>query len=359
MKQTLLTLYMMAVAAVCAAQPKFTSNTEMQNLGQIEWKHPADVQYVISNTGTAPLVLTGIEPDCACTVAQWTKTPIAPGGKGTVRLTFDAEALGRFHKSVAILTNAAPHVIYLYFQGEVVRHLTDFSRTHPYQIGQIRIDRNAIDFPDVALGGGSRSMHIGVVNLSDNAYEPVLMHLPSYIDMEASPSVLPKGGQGTLTLTLHPERLSDMGVSRASVYLSRFTGDKVSKDNELPLTATLLPDFTGMTESERLNAPHIDIDTTAIDMKELLEKKHKARKDIEMTNTGHTPLHIIKLQVLHPALGIRLKKNVLQPGESTRLRVTVSKRNAGKHHRHQEQLKLIMITNDPTQPKIAIDIKTK
>ena len=31
-----------------------------------------------------PLVLTEVEPDCACSVAQWTKTPIAPGAKGTV-----------------------------------------------------------------------------------------------------------------------------------------------------------------------------------------------------------------------------------------------------------------------------------
>ncbi len=355
MKQTLLTLYMTVVAAVCVAQPKFTSNTETQNLGQIEWKHPVDVQYVISNTGTAPLVLTDIEPDCACTVAQWTQTPIAPGEKGTVSLTFDAEALGRFRKSVAILTNAAPQAIYLHFQGEVVQHLTDFARTHPYQIGQIRIDRNTIDFPDVTRNE-QPSIHIGVVNLSDNAYEPVLMHLPSYISMEATPGVIPKGGRGTLTLTLHPERLNDVGLSRASVYLSRFTGDKVSGDNELPLSVTLLPDFTDMTENERLNAPRIGIDTTGIDMRESLKKKHKARKDIEITNTGRAPLHIIKLQVLHPALGIHLKKNLLQPGESTRLRVTVSQKDTDKQ---QEPLQLLMITNDPTRPKIDIDIRTK
>jgi len=51
-----------------------------------------------------------------------------------------------------------------------------------------------------------------------------------------------------------------------------------------------------------------------------------------------------------------LKKSVLKPGESTRLRVTVVKRNIGKKRRH---LRLLMITNDPMQPKVEINIKAK
>ena len=85
-----------SVALAAVAQARFTSNTEMYSFGQIEWKHPVTVQYTITNTGDRPLVLTEVEPDCACSVAQWTKTPIAPGAKGTVNVTFDAKALGHF-----------------------------------------------------------------------------------------------------------------------------------------------------------------------------------------------------------------------------------------------------------------------
>ena len=354
MKRILITLYVLAsVVLTAVAQARFTSNTEMYSFGQIEWKHPVTVQYTITNTGDQPLVLTEVEPDCACSVAQWTKTPIAPGAKGTVNVTFDAKALGHFQKSVAIYSNAQPNLVYLKFNGEVVQEIKDFTKTHPYLIGQIRIDKNSLDFPDIQHGE-QPVIHIGVVNLSDRPYEPVLMHLPPYLQTKVEPNVLQKGEKGVITL--NSERLTDLGLTQASVYLSRFSGDKVGDENEIPVSAILLPDFSGMTEVEKANAPVISLSTKEVDMSAILAKKSKARQDITITNTGRSPLQINKLQVFHPAVGVNLKKSVLQPGESTRLRVTVVKKNIGKKRRH---LRLLMITNDPMQPKVVINIKAK
>ena len=354
MKRIFTTLYTLAaVALTAAAQPRFTSNTEMHNFGQIEWKHPVSVQYTITNTGDQPLVLTEVEPDCACSVAQWTKTPIAPGEKGMVNVTFDAEALGHFHKSVAIYSNAEPHLVYLKFSGEVVQEIKDYTKTHPYLIGQIRIDKNNLDFPDVQPGD-KPVIHIGVVNLSDRPYEPVLMHLPPYLQMEVKPKKKKKGEKGVITLTLDSEKLTDLGLTQTSVYLARFAGDKVGDENEIPVSAILLPDFSGMTVTEKTNAPSIQLSTKDVDMSAVLAKKSKARQDIILTNTGRSPLQIRKLQVFHPAVGVSLKKSLLQPGESTRLRVNVVKKNIGKKRRH---LRLLMLTNDPMQPKVEINIK--
>lgn len=356
MKRILITLFSItALVGTVVAQPRFTSNTEMHSFGQIEWKHPVTAQYTVTNTGDQPLVLTEVDPDCACSVAQWTKTPIAPGAKGTVSVTFDAETLGHFQKSVAIYTNAQPHLVYLKFNGEVVREIKDFTKTHPYLIGQIRIDRNSLDFPDVQHGE-KPVLHMGVVNLSERPYEPVLMHLPPYLRMEAKPHVLQKGEKGMITLTLDSEKLADLGLTQTSVYLARFAGDKVGDENEIPVSAILLPDFSGMTDTEKANAPAISLSAKDIDMSPVLAKKSKARQDIILTNTGRAPLQISKLQVFHPAVGVSLKKSLLQPGESTRLRVTVVKRNIGKKRRH---LRLLMITNDPMQPKVEINIKAK
>lgn len=354
MKRIFTTLYALAAIVFAAvAQPRFTSNTEMYDLGQVEWKHPAIAEYTITNTGDSPLVLTEVEPDCACSVAEWTQTPIAPGEQGSVKVTFDAKALGRFQKSIAIYTNSEPHLVRLKFDGEVVKEITDFTRTHPYLIGQIRIDKNSLDFPDVQRGE-QPVIKLGVVNLSGRSYEPVLMHLPPYLQMEVEPKVLQKGERGVMTLTLNSEKLNDFGLTQASVYLARFSGDKVGDENELAVSAILLPDFSGMSETEKVNAPAIRLSAKDLDMSAVLAKKSKAREDITITNVGHAPLQISKLQVFHPAVGVQLKKSVLQPGESTRLRVTVVKRNIGKKRNH---LRLLMITNDPFQPKVEINIK--
>lgn len=353
MKRILITLYLFVAAFLTlVAQPRFTSHTEMQSLGQIEWKHPVGICYNITNTGDRPLVLTDVEPDCACSVAQWTSTPIAPGEKGIINITFDAQMLGHFHKSVAVYTNAEPHLLYLRFAGEVVQEIKDYTKTHPYLIGQIRIDRNDIDFPDVHVGERP-VIYLGVVNQSDRPYEPVLMHLPPYLAMEAQPAVLQKGEKGIITLTLYPDKLTDLGLTQASVYLSRFSGDKVSDESEIPVSAVLLPDFSGLTEQERLNAPAIRLSATTLEVSAALEKKKRVRKDIVVTNTGLSPLQISKLQVFHPAVSVNMKKSVLKPGESTHLRVTIEKKNIGKKRRH---LRLLMITNDPAQPKVEIQI---
>jgi len=354
MKRILITLYVLAsVVLTAVAQARFTSNTEMYSFGQIEWKHPVTVQYTITNTGDQPLVLTEVEPDCACSVAQWTKTPIAPGAKGTVNVTFDAKALGHFQKSVAIYSNAQPNLVYLKFNGEVVQEIKDFTKTHPYLIGQIRIDKNSLDFPDIQHGE-QPVIHIGVVNLSDRPYEPVLMHLPPYLKMEAEPKVLLKGKKGTVKLTLDASQLNDYGLTQTSVYLSRFAGDKVSEDNEIPVSAILLPDFSRMTAKDSLDAPAIRISETNIDLSVPLIKKKKASYNILIANAGKTPLVISKLQVFNSSVGVSLKKTVLPPDGMTKLKVTIRKRDVGnkKHH-----LRILMITNDPLNPKVEINIK--
>ena len=49
-----------------------------------------------------------------------------------------------------------------------------------------------------------------------------------------------------------------------------------------------------------------------------------------------------------------LKKTVLPPDGMTKLKVTIRKRDVGnkKHH-----LRILMITNDPLNPKVEINIK--
>ena len=147
------------------------------------------VEYTITNTGNQPLVLTNVTTSCACSVADWTKEPIVPGGKGIVKASFDAKALGHFEKTVGIYSNATPSLIYLKFIGEVVQEIKDYTKTHPYAIGNIRIDRDDFAFPDV-YHGQKPTMTFSIANLSDRPYEPVLMHLPPYLKMEAEPKVL-------------------------------------------------------------------------------------------------------------------------------------------------------------------------
>lgn len=354
MKRNVLSIiFLLSVALTAVAQPRISSNKETHDFGQIEWKHPATVEYTITNTGNQPLVLTNVTTSCACSVADWTKEPIAPGAKGVVKATFDAKALGHFSKDVGIYSNASPNLIYLHFMGEVVQEIKDYTKTHPYAIGNIRLDKDEFAFPDVYHGQES-SLTFDIANLSNRPYEPVLMHLPPYLKMEAEPNVLLKGKKGTVKLTLDAGMLKDYGLTQTSVYLSRFAGDKVCEENEIPVSAILLPDFSRMTAQDSLNAPAIRLSESDIDLSVALINKKKVNYDILIANAGKTPLVISKLQVFNSSVGVRLKKTVLPPDGMTKLRVTIRKRDVGnkKHH-----LRILMITNDPLRPKVEINIK--
>jgi len=355
MKRFFITYIFVALGVAIMAQPRFSSNKETFSFGQIEWKHPVTVQYIVTNTGNKPLVLTEVEPSCACALVQWTKEPIASGEKGMISVEFDAKALGHFDKSIAVYSNASPHLTYLHFTGEVVTEIKDYTQGYPYLIGQIRVDKNTLDFPNVYRGEHD-VVKIGVVNLSDKPYEPVLMHLPPYLEMEAQPETLQKGEKGVISLTLKAEKLPDFGLTQVSVYLARFSGDKVSAENEIPFSAVLLPDFSGLTDTEKANAPVVHLSKTEVDLSPILLKKNKAKEDILITNTGKSPLHVNKLQVFNPAVGVSLKKSILQPGETAALRVMVDKKNIA---RKRGYLRILMITNDPAQPKTEINIKAK
>ncbi len=335
------------------AQPRFIPDTEIQKIGQVEWKQPVTIKFGISNKGNQPLVLTDVQPDCDCTVARWIETPIAPNERGEINVTFDASIMGTFDKGVAVYTNAEPHVAYLRFTGQVMTEVRDYTRTHPYKIGDIRIDTTEVSFPDVERGTYP-TLRIGVANEGDRPYEPVLMHLPSYVTQKAEPAVLQPYEHGELVLTLESDLLDDYGLTQASVYLSRFQGDVVGEDNEIPLSVVLLPDFSSLPLSVKNRMPVIELSSQDLDFRTQLAKSTKAKQDVVLTNKGLSPLTILKVQVFNSAICVDLKKTVREPKESIKMRVTVDKRILS---RDRKPLRLLLITNDIQHPQVEINIK--
>jgi hypothetical protein len=181
------------------------------------------------------------------------------------------------------------------------------------------------------------------------------MHLPPYLSVEATPERIARKATGKIKVTLDTDKLPKFGLTTATVYLSRFPGDKVGEDNAIPVSAILLPDFSNLTQEQRLNSPSIELSAKEISMPDVPENKKKSQK-IVIKNTGKSDLEITDLQVFNSALGVQLKKRVLKPGASTKLKITVF----GKNLKHVKGMpRVLMITNDPNCPKIIINVNVK
>ena len=352
MKRIILIINLLVIFCMSGwAQAQITFDKKVHDFGAVLWKNPVTATFTITNSGDKPLVISNVTTSCGCTVANWTKTPIAPGASGVVSSTFDSKALGRFQKSIGIYSNASERPIYLAIRGEVTADPKNYTVTHPYEIGPIRLDKESLEFDD-AHKGDKLEMDLLVANTTEAVYTPVLMHLPPYLSAVAIPEKIARGRSGKIRVTLDTEKLPKFGLTTATVYLSRFMGDKVGEENAIPVSAVLLPDFSRLSQQELQNPPVIELSSTELTFPALGEREKKAQTVI-IKNTGKRNLEITDLQVFNSVLGVHLKKHVLKPGASTKLKITAFGKNL---KRVKGTPRVLMITNDPNCPKVIIKV---
>jgi hypothetical protein len=85
----------------------------------------ADADYSTSfafeNTGDKPLLIYEVKTSCGCTVPNWNKKPIPPGGRDQIKVTFHPKEhqLGLDHKSVTVISNTDPGFTVLTIKANV------------------------------------------------------------------------------------------------------------------------------------------------------------------------------------------------------------------------------------------------
>lgn len=116
MKRLALSFLMMLMVVAAYAQkdkkavvdgPQITFQESEYNFGDIKQGEKVEHVFEFKNTGSAPLVLSNVLTTCGCTASEWTKTPVAPGKSGQIKVTFNsAGKMGVQNKVVTIMSNA-------------------------------------------------------------------------------------------------------------------------------------------------------------------------------------------------------------------------------------------------------------
>jgi len=88
-----------------AAAPHATIPVTAFDFGKVTEDQPLTHTFVIQNTGTAPLQIEDVDPDCACTVPKYDKS-IPPGGQGAITLTIKPfSVIHQFKKETKVQLN--------------------------------------------------------------------------------------------------------------------------------------------------------------------------------------------------------------------------------------------------------------
>ncbi len=350
MKYRLTTFFvgLMLCMSMTAQQIEFEDETV--DVGTTLWRKPVTGVFKFTNKDSVPLVVDSVDAGCGCMNAEWTRTAIDKNGRGEIEITYDAELLGRIDRIINVYTNASDKPLRVRMTGLVsTGEDADMGELYPYSIGDVMLSTDNVEFEDVHRGD-STTVSFEIFNGGSEVYTPQLMHLPQYVTAEYSPEMLGRGRRGTVTLTLHSDKIHNIGVNQANIYLARFPGDKVCDENAITLTSVLLPELP---YSNSLLAPLFHISSDVIDLGVMGKKKKKSGK-VTLTNNGRTALNIESIEVYNRALQVSLPTRTIAPGQSVKMKVTLHTQYLGQS---KAQPRVLIITNDAKKQKATVTVK--
>ncbi|MFT4202303.1 MAG: DUF1573 domain-containing protein [Chitinophagaceae bacterium] len=77
-------------------------------------------KYTIYNTGKYDLYIKSVEPDCHCTVSQFSKDRIRPTDSTVILLRYDSTRLGIFQTSALVNANSSRMPLLLILRGNII-----------------------------------------------------------------------------------------------------------------------------------------------------------------------------------------------------------------------------------------------
>jgi hypothetical protein len=90
------------------------------DFGSIRQNVPVTHTFNFTNNGNEPLIISTVQASCGCTVTDYSKDPILPGGSGYVKATYNAAKTGVFNKTVTVNANTDGEAVTLTIKGTVV-----------------------------------------------------------------------------------------------------------------------------------------------------------------------------------------------------------------------------------------------
>ena len=95
-----------AIKTATTGGPQISVDKEVHDYGTMAQGGNGTCEFIVTNSGDQPLIITNCKGSCGCTVPKCDTTPIPPGGKTTVTVKYDTKRVGPINKSVTISSNA-------------------------------------------------------------------------------------------------------------------------------------------------------------------------------------------------------------------------------------------------------------
>lgn len=130
MKKIVAIIFICISVTVYAQQPKLIDSLQkseivfentIHDFGNINEGTMASYEFIFTNTGKVPLIISNVQPSCGCTTPEWSKEPVASGAKGKIKAIYNTYGRpGNFQKYITVKSNAVVGSIDLTIKGVVL-----------------------------------------------------------------------------------------------------------------------------------------------------------------------------------------------------------------------------------------------
>ena len=93
---------------------------EIFNFEEVDEGDVVKHEFKFKNTGKVPLTILRAESSCGCTIPEWPKDPIPPGGTGSILAKFNTEGKALLQrKTISVTANTYPNITKVILEGNV------------------------------------------------------------------------------------------------------------------------------------------------------------------------------------------------------------------------------------------------
>jgi hypothetical protein len=349
-------LFFISILVICldsAAQMAVTTMKVADSMHDFgTFKEEAGKQmydFVVTNTGSQPLVIQNIVASCGCTTPEWTKSPIPTGGKGKITAIYDPkDRPGAFSKTLTVYTNTKPDVTVLTIKGEVTPREKTIEELFTFPVGSVRFESVQLAFTNIKKNA-KKIRVMQVINTSDAPVKIEFDNLPAHLSLKVTPETLKpheKGlVEGTYDATKNPAwgNVNDMiriklnGVPQENVYYY--------------VSANLVEDFSNLSKEEMANAPVFKVASTTFDLGKI---KGSTQNEVEFkfTNAGKSDLYVRHVRASCGCTAIQqgVQGAAIKPGESGSIKAVF---NSGGYQGKVTKA-IYVYVNDPLNSEVVL-----
>jgi hypothetical protein len=305
--------------------------------------------FIITNTGTEPLVIQNVVASCGCTTPDWTKQPIPAGATGKVTAIYDPkDRPGPFNKTLSVYTNTKPEVSVLVIKGEVIPHEKTVEELFTFAVGAIRFESNHMAFTNVK----KNEKKIRVMQLINTSAAPVKVEfdaLPPHLTLKCNPETLKPGQKGMVEGTY--DATKNGGWGNVSDMIKIKLNGVLQENVYYYVSANLVEDFSSLTKQELENAPVFKVESTTVDLGKI---KGSTQNEVEFKfkNEGKSDLLIRFLRSTCGCTAVQQGNQGvgIKPGESSSIKAVF---NSGSYSGKVTKA-IYVYTNDPKNSEVVL-----